>query len=168
MLDRRVDSVFRSGGGRSNGAERPAPVAGAGHTNARLSKEDDAMPYLQLDLPNQYAAETKRRLARRLGDLYCDMMQARPGIVEVGFRELGPDNLWKTGGIEPRRGVAVIQCDIRRGRTAAQREAVARAIVALCEEELAIPAADIVLEFTQHTPDEWFIGANDGPATEWQ
>jgi hypothetical protein len=25
-----------------------------------------------------------------------------------------------------------------------------------------------VLEFTQHTADEWFIGANDGPAAEWQ
>jgi phenylpyruvate tautomerase PptA (4-oxalocrotonate tautomerase family) len=123
------------------------------------------MPYLQLDLPNQYAAETKRRVARRLGDLYCKMMQARPGIVSVGFRELGPHNLWKAGDIEPRPG-AVIQCDIRRGRTAEQREAVARAIVALCEEELSIPAADIVLEFTQHAADEWFV--SDKLATEWQ
>lgn len=123
------------------------------------------MPYLQLDLPNEYAAETKRRLARRLGDLYCEMMQAKPGIVSVGFRELGPHNLWKTGGIEPRPG-AVIQCDIRRGRTAEHREAVARAIVAACAEELVIPAADIVLEFTQHAADEWFV--NDGLATEWQ
>ena len=123
------------------------------------------MPYLRLDLPNQYPAETKRRLARRLGDLYCEMMRAKPGIVSVGFRELGPHNLWKTGGIEPRPG-AVIQCDIRRGRTAGQREAVARAIVAACAEELAIPAADIVLEFTQHAADEWFV--NDGLATEWQ
>ena len=123
------------------------------------------MPYLQLDLPNQYAAETKRRLARRLGDLYCEMMQAKPGIVSVGFRELGPHNLWKTGGIEPRPG-AVIQCDIRRGRTAEQREAVARAIVTACAEELAIAAVDIVLEFTQHAADEWFV--NDGLAPEWQ
>jgi phenylpyruvate tautomerase PptA (4-oxalocrotonate tautomerase family) len=123
------------------------------------------MPYLQLDLPNQYAVETKRRLARRLGDLYCTMMQAQPGIVSVGFRELGPHNLWKAGDIEPRPG-AVIQCDIRRGRTAEQREAVARAIVALCEEELSIPAADIVLEFTQHAADEWFVHGK--LATEWQ
>ena len=123
------------------------------------------MPYLQLDLPAQYAAETKRRLAARLGDLYCELMQARPGIVSVGFRELGPHNLWKTGGIEPRPG-AVIQCDIRRGRTAEQREAVARAIVAACAEELAMPPADIVLEFTQHAADEWFV--NDGLAAEWQ
>ena len=123
------------------------------------------MPYLQLDLPDQYAAETKRRLAARLGNLYCELMQARPGIVSVGFRELGPHNLWKVGGIEPRPG-AVIQCDIRRGRTAEQREAVARAIVAACAEELAIPAADIVLEFTQHAADEWFV--NDGLAREWQ
>ncbi len=123
------------------------------------------MPYLQLDLPGQYAAETKRRLASRLGDLYCELMQAKPGIVSVGFRELGPHNLWMAGGIEPRPG-AVIQCDIRRGRPAAQREAVARAIVAACADELAIPATDIVLEFTQHTADEWFV--NDGLATEWQ
>ena len=123
------------------------------------------MPYLQLDLSDRYDAETKRRLAGRLGDLYCELMQAKPGIVSVGFRELGPDNLWKTGRIEPRPG-AVIQCDIRRGRPAEQRQAFARAAVALCAEELSLPAADIVLEFTQHDADEWFV--NDGPAAEWQ
>ena len=123
------------------------------------------MPYLQLDLPNQYPADVKHRLARRLGDVYCEMMQAPPGIVSVGFRELGLHNLWRTGNVEPRPG-AVIQCDIRRGRSIEQREAVARAMVAICAEALSIPADDIVLEFTQHAADEWFV--HGGLAPEWQ
>ena len=41
------------------------------------------MPYVQLDLPDRDAAETKRRLARRMGDAYCALMRARPGIVSV-------------------------------------------------------------------------------------
>jgi len=123
------------------------------------------MPYLHLDLPGTYDANTKRRLARRLGDTYCEIMQAKPGIVSVGFRELGSNNLWKTGGIEP-RPVAVIQCDIRRGRTAEQIRAVGRAIVALCEDELSIPATDIVVEFTQHTAEEWYVSGVE--IKEWQ
>ncbi|MFN8526323.1 MAG: hypothetical protein U0821_24760 [Chloroflexota bacterium] len=123
------------------------------------------MPYLQLDLPAHYPADVKRRLARALGDLYCAHMQARPGIVTVGFRELGPDNLWKSGNIEPRPG-ALIQCDIRRGRPSAQREALAREIVALCVRELRLAEADIALEFTQHAGDEMFRDGKLGP--EWQ
>jgi phenylpyruvate tautomerase PptA (4-oxalocrotonate tautomerase family) len=115
------------------------------------------MPYLHFDLPGRYPAAMKRALAARLGALYAEIMQTTPRIVKVGFRELGEDSLVRCGapdgGVEP---VVVGQCDIRRGRPAEQRLALANAIVGACAEALGVPASRIELEFTQHTGDEMF------------
>ncbi|MEM8534989.1 MAG: tautomerase [Chloroflexota bacterium] len=111
------------------------------------------MPYLQLDLSGTYPPETKQRLARKLGDLYCEIMQARAGIVHVAFRELGGGNLYRTGLTEP-VAAGFIMCDIRSGRPPEQRFALAQAIVAACDAELGTPEGGYTVEFTQHTGDE--------------
>ena len=115
------------------------------------------MPYLHFDLPTRYPAEVKRALAARLGALYAEIMQTSPGIVKVGFRELGEGNLFRCGaadgGVQP---VIVGQCDIRQGRPTEQRATLAAAIVAACSEAFGVDATAIELEFTQHPGDEMF------------
>jgi phenylpyruvate tautomerase PptA (4-oxalocrotonate tautomerase family) len=54
------------------------------------------------------------------------------------------------------REVAVIMCDIRRGRDAAQRERLARDLVVLIARATRLPEQQIVVEFTQHEPSEMF------------
>src|SRR5215212_3469391 len=104
------------------------------------------MPYLQLDLPRSYPVEVKRELARRLGDLYAELMQTTPGMVNVGFRELGEGNLYRCGEGEP-EPAAVVQCDIRQGRPAEQRLELARQVVALCAASLGLRADRVAVEF---------------------
>lgn len=115
------------------------------------------MPYLHFDLPARYPGAVKRALAARLGALYAEIMQTSPTIVKVGFRELGDENLFRCGapdgGAEP---VVVGQCDIRRGRPAEQRAALAAAIVSACSEALGVDGSAIELEFTQHAGDEMY------------
>src|SRR5919197_6206037 len=88
----------------------------------------DAVPYLQFDLPTECTAETKRRLAERVGHLYAEVMQTTPTIVKIAFRALGADSLFRCtdGAPEP---VVVVMCDIRRGRPAEQRAQLAAALV---------------------------------------
>jgi phenylpyruvate tautomerase PptA (4-oxalocrotonate tautomerase family) len=113
------------------------------------------VPYLQLDLPGHYPAPTKRALAARLGALYAQLMQTSPRRVNVGFRELGADSLYRCGDGEP-EPAAVVMCDVRRGRLAEQRLALAEAIVAACVELLNLRPDRIVVEFTQHAGDEMY------------
>src|SRR5947208_16561652 len=87
--------------------------------------DNQPMPYVQLDLPGSYPAETKRQLARRLGDLFAEVMQTTPSMVNVGFRELGEGNLYRCGTGEP-EPAAMILCDVRQGRPAEQRLELAR------------------------------------------
>jgi phenylpyruvate tautomerase PptA (4-oxalocrotonate tautomerase family) len=122
------------------------------------------MPYLQLDLPTTYPAEVKRQLARRLGDLYAELMETTPGMVNVGFRELGEGNLYRCGEGEPEPAV-VIQCDVRQGRPAEQRLELAKQLVALCAESLGLRTDRVAVEFTQHTAQEMFRNGTWGQ--EW-
>src|ERR1700728_451445 len=110
------------------------------------------MPYLQLDVPARYSLEVKRGLARRLGNLYAEIMQTTPDLVDVSIREL-EDGVWHCGYQEPMPG-AVLMAEIRRGRPADQRARLAEALIDACVEALAIDPPHIAVEFTQHAGDE--------------
>lgn len=122
------------------------------------------MPYLQLDVPRAYPTDVKRRLARRMGEIYARIMQTDPGRVRVGFHELAEGSLWHCTAGEPRPGV-VLACDIRRGRTAKQRAELAEALIQACREMLELPG-DMLVEFTQHSGDELYRQGK-GMAEEW-
>lgn len=111
------------------------------------------MPHLQLELTRKYPVALKRELARRLGDLYGEIMQTTPDLVDVSFRELGEGNLWRceTTGPVPS---AVLICDIRAGRPAQQRARLGEALHKACVEALSLDPLHFGVEFTQHTGDE--------------
>lgn len=122
------------------------------------------MPYLQVDLPAPASAPVKARFAQRLAELYAAAMETEPHIPSIAFRELGAGNLvrWQDGEL---RAVLVIMCDIRRGRPPDQREALARAIAHEAALAFAIDELQVVVEFTQHSPDEMFRYGKIAP--EW-
>jgi len=82
-------------------------------------------------------------------------MQTMEKIPSVALRELGPENLFRLNGPELSSPI-VVMCDIRRGRATDQREALAKQIVAECASTFGVASDDVVVEFTQHTPDEMF------------
>ena len=122
------------------------------------------MPYLQLQVPGAYPADAKKRLARRIGEIYARVMLTDVSRVRVGFIELAEGNLWHCTEGEPRPGV-VLSCDIRRGRTVRQRSELAEALIQACREALDLPG-DVLVEFTQHTGDELYREGK-GMAEDW-
>jgi phenylpyruvate tautomerase PptA (4-oxalocrotonate tautomerase family) len=123
------------------------------------------VPYLQFDLTHEYTAATKRRLAKRAGKLYAELMETTPTIVKVAFRELGSDSLFRCTEDAP-EPVVVVMCDIRRGRPAEQRARLATALTLAAADELDVPADDVEIEFTQHSGDEMY--RHGRLAAEWQ
>jgi phenylpyruvate tautomerase PptA (4-oxalocrotonate tautomerase family) len=126
---------------------------------------DQAMPYLQLDVPNHYPVAVKRGLARRLGEKYARIMQTTPELVTVAIRELGEGGVWCCSAGEP-EPAALLSCDIRRGRPPEQRAELAQALIDACVETLGLRSDRLAVEFTQHTSDEMYrVGRGWG--TEW-
>jgi phenylpyruvate tautomerase PptA (4-oxalocrotonate tautomerase family) len=111
------------------------------------------MPYLQFDVAAKVPVATKRRMAQQAILRYAEIMQTAPAMVNVGFRELGADNLWHLVDGELVPGL-IIMCDIRRGRPPEQRARLAEALRALAVAEIGVAPEHVVIEFTQHTADE--------------
>ena len=123
------------------------------------------MPYLHLDLPLAVHAGDRAKIAGRLARLYAEVMQTSPRRPTVGFRELGENGVLRLGADGEVEPVLLVQCDIRRGRSAEQRERLGAAIAAVLDEELGWPASRTIVEFTQHAGDEFWRA--DGLSQDW-
>jgi phenylpyruvate tautomerase PptA (4-oxalocrotonate tautomerase family) len=119
------------------------------------------MPYIQFDLPRNPSDGDFSPVAKRVADLYAEVMQTTPSGVTVAVRELGAGRVLRDG-----RPVVAIRCDIRSGRPDAQREAFAVALtdlVARGADELG--AARSVIYFTEG-PGRW-IFEEGKPNPDW-
>ena len=122
------------------------------------------MPSIQIDTGKTLPRELKQQLAQQIGDLYCEVMQARANIVSVVFRECGEDNLYRVGNSPP-KPVVVITCDIRKGRPADQRTLFASKLVSLCEQDIGAVEGGYVVYFTEHDGEEIF--RDHQPGRDW-
>jgi len=125
------------------------------------------MPYLQLDVNGRYPAADKRRLAAKMSGTYARMMSVDIRRISVAIRELD-DGVWRIAeaGAEP-EPVAVMMLDIRRGRPAELRMAVAQALCAHCIDIFGLREDRLNVEFTQHSGDEMYHPALGGYSPEW-
>jgi phenylpyruvate tautomerase PptA (4-oxalocrotonate tautomerase family) len=123
------------------------------------------MPYVHLDLPLAVHAGDRARIAGRLARLYAEVMQTSRRRPTIGFRELGEHGVLRLGADGEVEPVVLVQCDIRRGRSAAQREQLGAAIAAVLDEELGWPPSHTIVEFTQHAGDEFWRAA--GLSEDW-
>lgn len=124
------------------------------------------MPYLQLDVNGHYPVEDKKRLAAQLCQTYSSLMSVDIRRISVAIRECGEGSVWRTvdGTPEP---VSVLMCDIRRGRPAALRLEVAKALCKDCMDVLGLREDRLNVEFTQHAGDEMYHPTLGGYSPEW-
>jgi len=132
----------------------------------RNCKVTRSMPYLQLDTSRAFSCDEKAAFSSALADCYATHMQMDRRRISVAIRELGPAGLWRIVDDRP-VPANLLMCDIRRGRAAAQRDALARALLVVCEARLGLPAERVNIEFTQHTADEMYHPTLGGFGPEW-
>jgi phenylpyruvate tautomerase PptA (4-oxalocrotonate tautomerase family) len=125
------------------------------------------MPYIQLDVNNQYPTQIKQQFAQRVGEAFARLMIADVRRVTVAIREVGESAIWRCTADEP-VPAALLMCDIRRGRTPQQRAALALALINICTELLELEANAVNVEFTQHAGDEMYHPAMGGLSEDWK
>ena len=124
------------------------------------------MPYLQLDVNGQYPSEAKARLAQLVCETYASMMSVDIRRISVAVRECGDGGVWRMIDGRP-QPVAVLMCDIRRGRSAELRLEVAKSLCRHCIEILGLHEDRLNVEFTQHAGDEMYHPTLGGYSPEW-
>jgi hypothetical protein len=128
--------------------------------------QEPVMPYLQLDVNDNYPVDLKRSLARKMAVTYADLMKVDIRRISITIREVGQGGVWRTVEGEP-VPVSVLMCDIRKGRTAELRMEVAKALCADCIEILGLREDRLNVEFTQHSGDEMYHPTLGGFSPEW-
>jgi phenylpyruvate tautomerase PptA (4-oxalocrotonate tautomerase family) len=117
-----------------------------------MTIEEEAMPYIQFDLPRDPSEGDFGPMAQRVAELYAEVMQTTPSGVTIAMRELGAGRVLRDG-----RPVVAIRCDIRSGRPDAQREAFAVALTDLVARRGGeLGAARSVIHFTEG-PGRWIF-----------
>jgi phenylpyruvate tautomerase PptA (4-oxalocrotonate tautomerase family) len=127
------------------------------------------MPYLQLDLNGSYSLSDKKRLAAAMSETYARMMSVDIRRISVAIRELGEGGVWRIPevGAEP-TAVALLMLDIRKGRSAALRMDVAKALCGHCIDILGLREDRLNVEFTQHDGDEMYHPTLGGYSPDWK
>jgi phenylpyruvate tautomerase PptA (4-oxalocrotonate tautomerase family) len=126
----------------------------------------DIMPYLQLEVNNDYPISTKELLAKRMGEVYSTIMGADAKRITVSIRSLGLGSIWRCSETDPTPG-AILMCDVRAGRSKEVRAELSKALISLINELLGLEANQLNIEFTQHTGDEMYHQRMGGFSADW-
>jgi phenylpyruvate tautomerase PptA (4-oxalocrotonate tautomerase family) len=121
------------------------------------------MPYLALDTTRELATDDRRACTAALTDLYAHEMATARSHVAVAVRE-HPSGAMALGRAE-HGPIAVLDADVRRGRSLEHRRAFALEVVDWLDEEWDVPRPNAKVVFTEHNGDQ-MMGA-DRVGGEW-
>ncbi|MES9972390.1 MAG: hypothetical protein ABW092_20345 [Candidatus Thiodiazotropha sp.] len=115
------------------------------------------MPHLQFEINKKVSDIEKQIIATEVRSLFAEVMQTGMDHVAVSIREFGTYNLSIGRVEEPEKGVALINADIRSGRTLQQRRELALGFMGILNRTLAIPQQHIYLTFTEHKGEDFHL-----------
>lgn len=121
------------------------------------------MPYLALDTTYDASPADRRACTDALTDIYTDEMATTAGHVAVAIREHPADAMSLGRAVDG--PIAVLDADIRRGRSFERRRTFALAVIDWLDEQWAVPRPNLKVAFTEHDGNQ-LMGA-DRVGGEW-
>lgn len=115
------------------------------------------MPHLQFDI-NRTASDTaKQTFAEQVRQLFSSIMDTGTDHISISIREFGTYNLSVGRVQEPEKGVALVNADIREGRTIEKRRALTLGFMDLLHQTWKIPKEHMYVTLTQHKGDDFHL-----------
>jgi phenylpyruvate tautomerase PptA (4-oxalocrotonate tautomerase family) len=108
------------------------------------------MPHLQFELNFTPGGEEKQRFAEAVVRHFATVMDTGTDHIGITFRCYGQRDLVFGRAERPERGVAFLNADIRRGRTADQKRRLALAIMRELEATWRVPTRSVYVVYTEH------------------
>jgi phenylpyruvate tautomerase PptA (4-oxalocrotonate tautomerase family) len=108
------------------------------------------MPHLQFDLNLTPTDEEKARFARAIVGHFSRIMDTGTDHIGISLRCLGPRDLVFGRAERPEAGIAFVNADIRRGRTADQKRRLALAFIDELHATWGVPKRAVYVIYTEH------------------
>jgi len=122
------------------------------------------MPHLRFDLNFTPSADEKRRFAAAVAQHFGRVMNTGTDHVAVSIRcGAREDILFERAAGAAR--VALLDFDVRRGRTAGQKRDLALAVIAELQKQFAVAPSAVYLVYTEHDGADFQM--DDGVLPSW-
>lgn len=115
------------------------------------------MPHLQFEI-NRSASDTeKQTFAEQVRQLFSSIMDTGTDHISISIREFGTYNLSVGRVRKPEKGVALVNADIREGRTMEQRRTLTLGFMDLLYQTWDIPKEHMYVTLTQHKGEDFHL-----------
>lgn len=113
------------------------------------------MPHLQLDINRILTRAEKTAVSARFKKLFSAVMDTGTDHIAVSLREHGTYNLDIGRAKDHGKGIALVNADIREGRTMSQRRELAVGFIEIMAELLRIPREQVYVTLTEHKGEDF-------------
>jgi phenylpyruvate tautomerase PptA (4-oxalocrotonate tautomerase family) len=108
------------------------------------------MPHLQFELNFTPTPEQKARFGQAVVRHFSTIMDTGTDHIAVTLRCHGRDDLVFGRAADPAKGIAILNADIRLGRTKDQKRRLALAIIDELHQSFAVPKKAVYVVYTEH------------------
>lgn len=115
------------------------------------------MPHLQFDINRSLQDAEKITFAGQVRQLFARVMETGTEHIAIAIRQCGTHDLSLGRAAEPERGIALVNADIRAGRSLQQRRTLALGFMELLEKNWGIPKRQMYVTFTEHKGEDFHL-----------
>lgn len=115
------------------------------------------MPHIQFDINQTLGNTDKLGLAQQVRQLFADIMDTGTDHISISLREFDTYNLSLGRVAKPELGVAIINADIRAGRSLEQRRSLCLGLMDLVKQRLGIPRENMYITLTEHKGEDFHL-----------
>jgi phenylpyruvate tautomerase PptA (4-oxalocrotonate tautomerase family) len=115
------------------------------------------MPHLQFEINQKLTDAKKISFAEQVRNIFSEVMDTGTDHISISIREFGTHNLSIGRVKEAEKGIAVVNADIREGRTMEQRRSLTLGFIELLNKNMNIPKAHIYVTLTEHKGEDFHL-----------
>ena len=115
------------------------------------------MPHLQFEINRNLSDAEKYSFSEQVRQLFSQVMGTGTDHISISIREFGTHNLSIGRVKKPQQGIAVVNADIRKGRTMEQRRALTLGFIDLLHEAWNIPKENVYVTLTEHKGEDFHV-----------
>ncbi|ORJ62996.1 tautomerase family protein [Geothermobacter hydrogeniphilus] len=115
------------------------------------------MPHLQFEINRSLKEAEKITIATQARQLFSAVMDTGTDHISISIREFPACNLSIGRAHEPERGIALVNADIRAGRTMEQRRELTLGFMDLLHRTLQIPKEQMYVTLTEHKGEDFHL-----------
>lgn len=115
------------------------------------------MPHLQFEINRKLGDPEKINFAAQVRQLFSTTMDTGTDHISISIREFGTHNLSIGRVKSPEKGIALVNADIREGRTIKQRRTLTLGFMDLLHQAWDIPKEHIYVTLTEHKGEDFHL-----------